>query len=142
LLSDDQARSTGRVDSPSFSAAIADDGTLAAISCLRRAEARIWDLARGKEIGTIPLRVKGHVASVLAISPDNRILASASIGGREESPEHDTILLSDLRNGQLLKKISRPPNDRVKSLAFSSDGRRLIAGLSDGTCLGWDISKL
>jgi WD40 repeat protein len=123
-----------------FSAAIADDGTLAAISCLRREDATIWDLQQGKQLASIALG-KGHLASVLAISPDNRVLASASIGGRQESSETETIQLWDLRSGRLFQRFSRPPSNRVQSMQFAPDSRRLISGMSDGTALVWDLSN-
>jgi len=79
---------------------------------------------------------------VLAISPDKRVLASASVGGEDHDTEKQSIRLWDLHTGRLLKRFARPLTNRVKTMLFTPDGKRLISGMSDGTCLVWDVSKL
>jgi WD40 repeat protein/beta-lactamase regulating signal transducer with metallopeptidase domain len=123
-------------------AAIANDGTLAAVSCFRTDRATLWDLANGTQIGQVTLENEGNTWSELAISPDKRLLASASLGAEDLSPEKHSIRLWDIHSGRLLKRFERPLCNRVQSMEFAADGRRLISGMSDGTCLVWDVSGL
>ncbi|HEV8066163.1 MAG TPA: WD40 repeat domain-containing protein [Planctomycetaceae bacterium] len=125
-----------------MAAAIADDGTWAAVSCFRTDRATLWDLANGTQIGQVTLENEGNTWSELAISPDKRFLASASLGAEDLSPEKHSIRLWDIHSGRLLKRFDRPLCNRVNAMEFTPDGRRLIAGMSDGACLVWDVSKL
>jgi len=123
-------------------AAIANDGTLAAVSCFRTDRATLWDLANGTQIGQVTLENEGNTWSELAISPDKRLLASASLGSEDLSPEKHSIRLWDIHSGRLLKRFERPLCNRVNSMEFTPDGRRLISGMSDGSSLIWDVSGL
>jgi len=125
-----------------MSATIADDGTLAAISCRKSGEATIWDLSQGAQTGRVALDDEGDVGSVLAISRDNRVLASVPLGGEDATPGKHTLRLWEWRTGRLLKRLSLPLANRVNAMTFTPDGKRLISGMSDGTCLVWDVSKL
>jgi WD40 repeat protein len=102
----------------------------------------LWDLTKGKQIGHVNLENESNLASVVAISPDNRVIASASWGGEDRTPEKHSLRLWDARTGQLLKRYSRPLSNRVASWEFTPDGRRLISGMSDGSSLIWDASGL
>jgi WD40 repeat protein len=125
-----------------MSAAIADDGTLAAVSCYRTDQTTLWDLAQGKQVALIAIGNEGNPWSDLAISRDKRLLATASNGGEDNTPEKYSIRLWDLRSHRMLKRFPRPLCNRIMSMEFTPDGRRLISGMSDGTCLVWDVSKL
>jgi WD40 repeat protein/beta-lactamase regulating signal transducer with metallopeptidase domain len=138
---------TGKLMHPSaagrqvMSAAIAQDGTLAAVSCFRTDQATLWDLADGKQIGQVALQNEGNTWSTLAISPDKRLLASASLGAEDIAPEKHSIRLWDLHTGHLLKRFA-PLANRIGTLVFTLDGKRLISGMSDGSSLIWDVSRL
>jgi WD40 repeat protein len=127
-----------------WAATISDDGSLVAVTRNSSPVATLWDCAQGTQVGQIDLPSEGErdSASVVAISSDKRVLASASLGNEDRGTEKRSIRLWDLHTGRLLKRFARPLANRVKSLVFTPDGRRLISGMSDGTCLVWDVSKL
>jgi WD40 repeat protein len=123
-----------------FSAAISADASSAImVNSFSKDPATLWDLATGKQIGKINFENESPVFNVLAISPDNQVVASATWGGQDHSPEKHSLRLWDARTGKLLK---RRPMWRVASLEFTPDGRRLISGMSDGSSLIWDVSSL
>ncbi len=70
------------------------------------------------------------------------MLASSAVDPEGRSTEKHSIRLWDLRTGRLLKQFTRPLANRVKTMIFTPDGKRLISGMSDGTCLVWDVSGL
>ena len=77
----------------------------------------------------------GHTSSVsgIAISPNGRILASASID--------NTARLWNLDNGQ---PIGSPiqHTDAVDCLSFLTDGKQLATGCWDKNAYTWDISAI
>jgi WD40 repeat protein len=75
---------------------------------------------------------KGHQALITDVifSPDNRIVASASLDGQ--------IKLWNLNSGREMYTLSGS-NSNVESLAFSADGRWLISGSWDGKVRVWDV---
>ena len=90
----------------SFSVVGGDDGTVTAVDFARRA--KLWSAREHT----------GQIAS-LAISPDNRIVAS---GGNDS-----IIRLWDATTGKLFRVIPTD-NNRVRSLSFDTSGRTLVAG--------------
>jgi WD40 repeat protein/tRNA A-37 threonylcarbamoyl transferase component Bud32 len=78
--------------------------------------ARVWDAAKGRPFGPA-LPSLGAVLSV-AISRDGRFVAAGS--------EEGAVRLWRLAPGHLRHTLSHPP--RINSLAFSPDGRHLLAG--------------
>lgn len=71
--------------------------------------------------------------SRLALSPDGHTLAWG--GGPRESQ----IILYEMATGRERKSLQGHV-DRVLSLSFSADGRRLLSGSADGTALLWDVT--
>jgi WD40 repeat protein len=88
-------------------------------------EVKVWELASGKEVRKLP----GH--SCLAVSPDGRLLASAS--GDYEAK------LWDLSNGrETVPRLAHEGN--VTCLAFVGDGKQLVCGDSRGALKVWDAA--
>jgi eukaryotic-like serine/threonine-protein kinase len=97
--------------------------------------AQVWDVASGHPVCTC----QGHQAGTLSIamSPDESRLATAA--GRQ-------VKLWDARTGQealtlplrQLMPDEHPAN--VVALAWTADGQRLRAALSDGSVIEWDAT--
>lgn len=86
----------------------------------------IWDLGARRVAHVLA----GHSLGVdgLAYSPNGRLLASASLD--------DTARVWDPANGQLLRVWRK--QQPVSSVAFSSDGTRLVTSDATGTISVWD----
>ncbi len=81
-----------------------------------------WDTATGKE----QRRIKGE-ASLLALSPDGRVLASAGAG---------KVHLWDVATGKPLGELDCP----AKALAFSPGGHSLATGEESGVVQVWELA--
>jgi dipeptidyl aminopeptidase/acylaminoacyl peptidase len=99
---------------------------------------RLWELATGKEI----CQIKGHqnAAAEIAWSPDGRLLASGERRRYPDQPIADqTIRLWDSATGKEVARFGGFRTD-VMALSFSQDGKRLAAGLRDGTILTYEVA--
>ncbi len=105
----------GMVDGVAFSP---DGKTLAMASCV--GNVLLWDVATGKP----PETLRGHSSPVHAVvfSPDGRTLASGS--------NDRTVRLWNVETGRELMQLDPGSVARgeVRSLAFSADGKQLLAG--------------
>jgi WD40 repeat protein len=91
---------------------------------------RTWNTTTWQQIAVLT----GHANYVwsIAISPNGRILASAS-GDR-------TARLWNLENNQLISLLEH--GDRVRPTSFSTDGKLLATGCTDSNAYTWDISAI
>jgi WD40 repeat protein/serine/threonine protein kinase len=92
---------------------------------------RLWDAATGRPFGP-PLPALGAVASV-AVSRDGRFVAAGS--------EEGAVRLWRLAPGTLRRTWRHPP--RVHAVAFTPDGRYLLAGNDGGQggeTVRWEVS--
>ncbi len=104
---------------------------------------RIWDWRAGQTVRTIRGQSgpgpEGTIYS-MALSPDGRWLA---VGGRMH-PECEgrcgEIRLYDFATGEL-KALLKGHTNLVQSLAFSSDSKRLISGMSNSDAVAWDVNS-
>jgi len=88
-----------------------------------------WDLKQSKEPARI--RVNSRRSGVIAVSPTEPLLASASRG--------DFIFLWNWQTHQLVGQLRGPR--AFQSVAFSPDGRRLVTGSNgQGALMLWDVS--
>ncbi|MGH7222781.1 MAG: hypothetical protein ACRELF_06115, partial [Gemmataceae bacterium] len=104
----------------------APDGKTVASSSA--AAIHLWDVATGKEIGSRPAH-DGDVDS-LAVSPDGKILATASLFDK-------AIRLWDPSSGELLTRLPGHGGGS-HTCAFSADGKLVVSGGGDRTVRVWD----
>lgn len=86
---------------------------------------RLWDVATGKLMRTVDA---GAVA--VSFSPDGRLALSG--GG--------TVRLWDVATGGLVRSFE-VDRARIMSVAFSPDGRTILAGSREGVTRLWDVSS-
>lgn len=140
------------------------DGNTLAIQCTDQTV--LYDLAGRRPGDTLPSPSSDSIS--LGFSPDGRILATAGASSRIQlwdrfahrrvealpgervvafSPRAfvlatcspaGTVLVRNLSSGTERKLA---PGGRVVSLAFSRDGRRLVAGLTNGDLRLWDVAS-
>jgi RNA polymerase sigma factor (sigma-70 family) len=96
--------------------ACSSDARLVATGGYQDGEIRLWDNA-GHELGTLG-RHDGGIVRVL-FSPDNKFLATAGRGGG--------VRVWDVATRMETCRLEGAPTDSEGTLAFSPDGRRLIA---------------
>jgi RNA polymerase sigma factor (sigma-70 family) len=103
---------------------------------------RVWDVAAQKEVDGFD--DEKHTTGALRVSPDGALLASADHPNAEGTrPEVIVWDLAKQRDRHRLKP--RPDNVRASDVAFSPDGRLLVAvggntGLKDGFLMAWDVA--
>jgi WD40 repeat protein len=88
---------------------------------------KLWEVASGKNLGTI--EVRDGTVGALALSPDGRTLASALRLGK--------VRLWDSEKGKALEALPGP-NERIVSLAIGPKGKTLAAGNERGVITLWE----
>ena len=93
--------------------------------------ARLWDVATGREVRRFldTTDVLNHVSAV-AFSPDGDMALTAS--GFQ-------AILWDIATGREVRRF-RGHTNYIESLAFSSDGSRLVTASMDDTARLWDVA--
>jgi WD40 repeat protein len=121
-----------------FALAFSPDGAVLA-SASADGTIKLWAVATGRLLTTLV----GHnsAVSALAFSPNGRVLASAGLGGRAVRLWNVSNLTPDERTSERLIALLEGHNAGVVSVAYSLDGRRLVAGGSDGLILAWDVAN-
>lgn len=82
-----------------------------------------------------PLSSNGIPATVAAVSPDGKLLATAG-----ESAGRPAIFVRELATGRLQAALAGHTGP-VTALAFAGDNRRLLSGSADGTSRIWDVTE-
>jgi hypothetical protein len=118
-----------RCDGPVDSVAMTTDGKRFA-SGSWDGQARIWDVATGKTLLTIPYG--GLYVHAVAFSPDGELLAT---GGNDKQ---GYLKIWNSHTGALVRTITGHTDD-VLSVVFSKDGRRLLSSSYDKTARLWDV---
>ncbi len=99
--------------------------------------ARLWNSESGLQVGE-PMHHRFDLTDV-KFGPDDRLIVAVSGGVGDEGWEGE-VCLWDATTGTAVTPPLRH-DDWVYSLAFSSDGKRLITGSMDMTARVWDIES-
>jgi WD40 repeat protein len=120
--------------------AVSPDNTLLAASALgddvttKEHLAWLWDSASGQLVRQIQLPDRGP--GPVSFSRDGTVLAVAV---KKPRPG---IHFWDLATGNELDFFVEGYRGEVRRLAFSPDGKQVVSGMSDTTCLVWDVTGL
>ncbi|MCF7859127.1 MAG: DUF4062 domain-containing protein [Candidatus Cloacimonetes bacterium] len=88
----------------------------------------LWDLESGKQ-SRFP--IPGDVSSI-PISPDGR----QAIGKLSKNFD-----LLDLESGKQIQHFEKEQTHFINTVSFSPDGKRVISGYEDNTCILWDLES-
>jgi WD40 repeat protein len=87
-----------------------------------------WNARSGEQQLRVPA---SDQATTFALSPDSRVVAAGSAGGR--------VRLWDLRTGRPRGAAIKVAGADISQLAISPDGRLLAASAFNGTAAVWDL---
>jgi WD40 repeat protein len=100
-----------------------------AISCTFRGELKLWDAASGQELRTLQLNTQ--MACSLAVTPD---------GGQVALADLKALRIFDFESWNEIMTLHSPLGD-PRRVTFTPDGRQLVAGLSSGSIVVWDLDS-
>jgi WD40 repeat protein len=116
--------------------AISSDGKTVAAGI--NFEVKVWDVATSKFVHTLkPKPEKGELQAV-AISPDGKVVAAASVDFDDPKVNRYRLDLWSLQSGKHLASC-KGHTAEVVELTFSPDGRTLAAASRDNTIKVWDV---
>jgi len=115
-------------DSFGSSFALSPDGKMFAAGT-SRSRIRFWDTRTGELLFTLQGPHDGGGLTEIVFSPDG-----SHISGSSSFENHATIVWR-IADGRLIHLFPV----RTRSLVYSPDGRKLLAGQDDGTLLVWDL---
>lgn len=117
----------GRLAAWVTACAVSPDGSFA-VSASSDRTLKLWDLATGREIGTL----RGHdgIVHTCAIGPDGSLIASGDSDG--------TVRIWSVTEGRELRRLEGH-TDAVWGCAISPDGRSVYSASTDGSLRAWDI---
>src|SRR5262249_18740633 len=93
---------------------------------------RVWDVTAGKELRQLPLGAFGRAPSLLAVSPDGKVVALAG-------PARSGVL-GGSATGKELHEVSAAEAP-VTRAAFTSYQRPLVIGPVDHPVHRWDLAR-
>jgi WD40 repeat protein len=120
LLWETQARSelpTFNGENDMYAAAFSPDGKLLATNVISN-ELRLWNVSTGKMLWKA--QDSGLALWALDYSPDGRYLVSGNMDG--------VTTLWDAKTGKLVRQFTAQGLDEINGLAFSPDGKTIVAG--------------
>jgi WD40 repeat protein len=120
-----------RLETPEYvgDIALSPDGKTLAAGLTDSGNVLAWDTATGKRLWAAG---EDDCAMGLSFSPDGKALASLS---------RSSITIRDAHTGKLLLG-PEGPKGFVRELAFSPDGRRLMAAAHGGEVAAWDTASM
>ena len=113
--------------------ALSSDGSAVAVG-ETDSRIQVWDSATGKTTASFIGHNDGAITA-LAISPDDKILASGS--GYTDG----TVKLWGFKTGRPIASLTNHLTKWIAALAFSPDGKRLASGSEDQTIRIWDVNR-
>ena len=121
-----------------YKVAFSEDSTKLAIVSIHRENEKInvWNLDKGNAptFTNIDVGEKEGLSPTIAISPDNRFLATS----KEEKTDNYPIHVWNTDTGERLFTLQKDEHGYIRSLVFSPDGKTL-ASCDHDTILLWDL---
>lgn len=99
-----------------------------------------WDLDARREVGRVGIGTETEI-SCMAWSPDGMTLAAGVMRG-PEAEEEETDLLLVAWPGLDIRSFAGPDGTDPVSIAFTSDGTRLVVGTRNGAIAVWRAEDL
>ncbi|HEV7226450.1 MAG TPA: WD40 repeat domain-containing protein, partial [Pirellulales bacterium] len=104
-----------------------------------RAGLKAWDMANGGQLAfELPMKVEGRSMRDVDISPDGSLLAMILFDEANEM-KTGSVVLWDAETRKVRSTLPPPSGRPAYRLRFSPDGKRLAAGMLDGSLTIWDV---